>query len=71
MARQKQFNSEFRQAAEILGNVSVAWFTAGVIVPLFSPIISLTDFISRLVASLTLAGFSFYGSLELARRGKL
>jgi len=58
------------QAAEIFGNVSVAWFSAGVIIPILGAISDPVEFTLRLLQSLGMAGFFFWSSLELAKRGR-
>jgi hypothetical protein len=69
MVRRKNFTSESLQAADIFGNVSVAWFSIGVIAPLFGDFESL-EFLLRLMGALVMAGVFFFVSLELARRGQ-
>lgn len=68
--RRAGFKSESLQAAEIFGNISVAWFSAGVIVPFFGIFSSSREFFSKLVISLAFAGIFFYLALKLARKGQ-
>ncbi|KKP47667.1 MAG: hypothetical protein UR39_C0003G0069 [Candidatus Woesebacteria bacterium GW2011_GWA1_33_30] len=53
-------NGQLKQTAEILGNLSIAWFTAGIIAPLFIS----TDFDSKFIGSV-LVTFSISGIFAL------
>ncbi|PIP51917.1 hypothetical protein COX09_04465 [Candidatus Beckwithbacteria bacterium CG23_combo_of_CG06-09_8_20_14_all_47_9] len=71
MVRRKRLSKSILiQAAEIFGNVSVAWFSAGVIIPILGAISDPVEFTLRLLQSLGMAGFFFWSSLELAKRGR-
>lgn len=56
--------------SEVLGNISVAWFSAGVITPIFIHPQSVFDFIYTLVVSLILSGASLILSLVIIRKLK-
>lgn len=56
-----------KAASEITGNVSVAWFTAGVISPFFVQPKNLSDFIAFLTFGSTMAAFFVAVSLILVR----
>ena len=58
---------QLNRASEVMGNISVAWFTAGAITPLFAPPVILIDFTARFGVSLVLFGFFFSLSIKLAK----
>ncbi len=47
LIRPRLSKSQFSRISEVFGNISVAWFSAGVISPLFIPSQSVIDFIVR------------------------
>lgn len=61
---------QYERASEILGNITVAWFSAGAISPLFVKPAQWLEFIPLFILSLTMAGLFFIWSLSLARRVK-
>jgi hypothetical protein len=50
----------------IFGNVAVAWLTAGVITPLFTPLNSIELF-SKIIVSLFISGTFTFMSLQVVR----
>lgn len=56
---------QLNRISEIFGNVSVAWFSVGVISSVVDPPSDLVDFLVRLGISLTMAVLFFYSSLKL------
>lgn len=54
-------------ASEILGNIAVAWFTAGVISPFFTKPQELFDFLFAFVVSLVMVGLFSKIALDLVR----
>ena len=62
--------SQLERASEVFGNVSVAWFSAGVISPLFVPSRTVLSFIFYLGTSLLMAIVFFVLSLMLLARDK-
>lgn len=61
---------QLNRASEILGNLSVAWFTVGVISPLFIRPKEIIDLLTNLVVGLTMAGIFAFWSIYLARKAK-
>lgn len=59
---------QIERASEIFGNVSVAWFSAGAISPLFSDPQNLIDTLLRFMVAISFAGFFFIFSLKLAKK---
>lgn len=59
--------SQLNRASEVLGNISVAWFTAGVISPLFVRPKSIPELVSLFVLSIVMAGLFFIWSLSLVK----
>jgi uncharacterized membrane protein YgaE (UPF0421/DUF939 family) len=57
--------------AEILGNIAVAWFAAGVIGPLFASSLEFSNFLVGLVVSLVMALAFGAGALEVVRKVKI
>lgn len=57
-------------AAEIIGNIAVAWFTAGIISPFFIKPKILFEFFRSLVIVLIMSIFFAYGSLSLVKKVK-
>lgn len=62
---------QLERTSEILGNVSVAWFSAGVITPLFFRPKNIVEFIALFLVSLLMAGLFFLGSLHFVRNLKI
>lgn len=60
-------NEQRNRASEITGNISVAWFSAGAITPLFTTSFTTVDFVVRFGLSLLLFGIFFVLSLRLAK----
>ncbi len=56
------------RVSEILGNIAVAWFTAGVITPLMVRSTNPIDVAINLLVSLSMFGAFFYFSVKLAER---
>lgn len=56
--------------SEVLGNISVAWFSAGVITPIFIHPKTVFDFVYVLGLSLTLSGAFLILSLVTIRKLK-
>lgn len=56
--------------SEIFGNISVAWFSSGVIIPIITKQIDSLDFWLRLVLSLVMAGAFFVISLTILKKRK-
>ena len=63
----KFIDSQLNRASEVAGNIAVAWFSAGAISPLLSKPGSFIDFLFTFVIALSMAGFFFAMSLQLAR----
>lgn len=62
--------SQLNRVSEIAGNVSVAWFTAGIISPLFTRQSSLENLLFTSGLSLAMTFVFFMISLDLAGRVK-
>ena len=60
-------NKQLERASEILGNISVAWFSAGAISPLFIGSRNIADLLFSLGVSMTLSAIFFAVSLELIK----
>ena len=63
--------SQLERTSEIMGNITVTWFSAGVITPLFIRPKNFIEFIFLFALSLLMAGLFFLGSLHLVRRIKI
>lgn len=63
-------NKQRDRLSEILGNIAVAWFTAGVVSPLFIHPNSVIDFLQSLGISLIMTIAFLVGSLWLIIRVK-
>jgi len=64
----KEMNTEqLKRISEILGNIAAAWFTIGVISPLFTKPKGPIEIISPLVAGFSMALFSANLSLRVIR----
>jgi len=59
------------RASEILGNLSVAWFSGGIITPLIIQSISLIEYFIFFVLSLLISGSLFIFSLEIIKKKSL
>lgn len=58
---------QLTRASEIFGNLSVAWFSAGVIAPFFTRPQSIVIFGLSFGVSMTMAVLSFIIALQLAK----
>lgn len=61
--RVKVTSSQFNRMSEIFGNISVAWFVAGVITPLFNDFL-----IIPMIISIVASGFFFSFSILFTRK---
>ena len=59
---------QLNRASEIIGNISVAWFSGGIIAPIFSRSLKLIEFITFIVVSLIVSGIFFSISLEIIKK---
>ncbi len=59
--------SQLDRISEIFGNISVVWFSAGIISPIFSPPQIVFDFAYRFLVSLVMSGFFFFWSIRLMK----
>lgn len=64
-------SGQLKAASEITGNIAVAWFSAGVISPLFIRPREIVEFLIFLLIGLTMASLFASGSLYLAKGVKL
>ncbi|MBI5122663.1 hypothetical protein HZA75_02270 [Candidatus Roizmanbacteria bacterium] len=62
---------QLERTSEILGNVSVTWFSAGVITPLFIRPKNIIEFFTLLSVGLLMASLFYFGSIHLIRRVKI
>jgi hypothetical protein len=62
--------AQSKSLSNILGNIAVAWFTVGVITPLFTTFIRKSSFISNVLISLILTTCFIYASLEVVKNIK-
>ena len=62
--------SQLNRISEIFGNITVAWFTAGVIAPFFTKLDSDIDLIANVLISLILSGLFAYLSIEFVKKVK-
>lgn len=69
MNRLRLSKGQLARISEILGNISVAWFSAGTISPLFTPPQTVFDFLIRLIVSLIMASVFLFLSLTIIKRG--
>lgn len=53
------------RASEIIGNISVAWFSAGVIAPLFTRNLNSIEYTTFFIVSLAMSGSFFVISLNI------
>jgi len=63
--------SQLERTSEILGNITVAWFSAGVITPLFVRPKNLMEFIVLFSVGLLMASLFYFVSIYLVRRIKI
>ncbi len=70
LIRPKLSKGQLNRTSEVFGNISVAWFSAGVISPLFIPSQNVIDFIVRFCISLVLAVFFLLLSIYLLKEKK-
>ncbi len=70
MDKFKLSNKQRERLSEILGNIAVAWFTAGIVSPFFIHPESLVDFLQSLGISLVMTVGFLVGSLWLITRIK-
>lgn len=66
----KLTKEQSNRLSEVSGNITVAWFSAGVISPLFVRPRTAIDFLVGFVLSLLMAGAFLAGSLSLAKGEK-
>lgn len=59
----KLSSEQYKTVSEILGNISVAWFTAGIVSPLFFTQGQLSRLVLYLVTGLSMFGFFVIASL--------
>lgn len=65
----KKFSfAQLNRASEIIGNISVAWFSGGVIAPIISHSFRLIEFITFFIVSLIMSGIFFNFSLEIIKK---
>lgn len=62
--------AQMDRTSEILGNISVTWFSAGVISPVFVKPKDVIEFISLFLLSLIMSGLFFVWSLSIAKEIK-
>lgn len=58
------------RSSEILGNLAVAWFSAGIASPLFNQSKNLAEIILFIALGITMSLFFFWASLSLAKQVK-
>ena len=59
---------QLNRASEIIGNISVAWFSGGIIVPLFIPNINWIEYTTYFVVSLVMSIALFVISLNIIEK---
>lgn len=67
MARQRFSKGQMMRISEIFGNLSIAWFTAGIISPLFIRSQSFIDFFLNFSVSLVISGILASWSVYLMK----
>lgn len=67
MAKQRLSRGQLERASEILGNLAVAWFSAGIISPLFIYPKDILVFILNFGVSLIMATFFAIWSMRLVK----
>lgn len=70
MRKLKLSQKQVDRASEIVGNIAVAWFSAGAISPIFVRPKSVFEFLISFGVSLVMTGFFFTISLYLIRSKK-
>lgn len=60
-------NAQLKQTAEILGNLSIAWFTAGIIAPLFVTTGFDSKFVGSILATVSISGIFALFSISLVK----
>lgn len=68
--KSKITSSQLNRLSEIFGNISVAWFTAGVIAPFFTKFDSNSDVFANVLLSLAMSGLFVYLSLKFIKKIK-
>lgn len=67
----KKFSfAQLNRASEIIGNISVAWFSGGVITPLIVRSLNIIMFFIYFVLSLTMSVSFFVLSLKMIEKSK-
>ena len=61
---------QLSRASEIIGNISVAWFSGGVIAPLIVRPLNIIEFLIFFVVSLIMSGSFFILSLKIIEKNK-
>lgn len=61
---------QLSRASEIIGNVSVAWFSGGIITPLIARSMNFIEFLFYFIVSLFMSGVFFIVSLEIIKKPK-
>ncbi|EKE15299.1 MAG: hypothetical protein ACD_12C00086G0010 [uncultured bacterium] len=59
---------QLNRASEIIGNISVAWFSGGIIAPLIARSFNFIEYIYIFLVSLFVSIFCFFLSLEIIRK---
>jgi len=59
---------QLNRASEIIGNISVAWFSGGVIAPLITKSFNFIEYAYIFLVSLFVSMFFFFLSLEIIRK---
>ena len=59
---------QLNRASEIIGNISVAWFSGGVIAPLITKSFNIIEYAYIFLVSLFVSMFFFFLSLEIIRK---
>ncbi|KKP48258.1 MAG: hypothetical protein UR39_C0001G0053 [Candidatus Woesebacteria bacterium GW2011_GWA1_33_30] len=60
---------QYKTVSEILGNISVAWFTAGIVSPFFFENTDLTNLVLYLILGISM--FIFFGIYSIYYAGKI
>ncbi|PIQ72672.1 hypothetical protein COY13_03985 [Candidatus Roizmanbacteria bacterium CG_4_10_14_0_2_um_filter_36_35] len=66
----KLSSTQLNRVSEITGNISVAWFSGGIITPLIARSVSLIEFLFYFIVSLFMSGAFFVVSLEIIKKQK-
>ena len=62
--------AQLNRSSEIIGNISVAWFSGGIITPLIARSLDIIMFVIFFVVSLILSGSFFIISLKIIEKNK-